>query len=203
MNKNILVVLSHLDDEIYVLGLMLKLKEEGYNIHFLTICGKGLLKDNKEDQLHRINNYYNIINNHFTSDILDYNDLTLTYNTRHDDEFIKEKINHLINKHEIDTVVTHYYNDMHSDHKKVSELVRVVCRPYVSRVKKLLGCYIPGNHQELNNFNTVVDISANIELITTYAHNYNRLRHLPGYNNSAYFADNRAVELYHLYYEKL
>jgi len=200
--KNILVVLAHMDDEIYTLGMIRKLKETNANIYLLTVCGNGFKLD--DDRLERENIYNSVHREFFTKATrLEYYDTTLGSIGFKEESAIKENIDFLINKYNICTVITHYHNDIHQDHKKVSELVQIVCRPHVSRVKKLLGCFIPGNHQELDKFNIVVDVTYDIDIITKFAKDYKRLRFMPGRYNTFHFSDSRATELYHLYYEKL
>ncbi len=89
-----------------------------------------------------------------------YFDLTLNSLNNEVIDGIKEAVSAYIDNEKIDTVFTNHGGDLHSDHKKLSEMVRIICRPSSSNVKALYECYVPGAAEYgegVQEFRTVVD----------------------------------------------
>jgi LmbE family N-acetylglucosaminyl deacetylase len=77
----------------------------------------------------------------------------------------KPHIEALVTLYEPDIVYTHFSGDINADHRRVSEAVRVACRPYAApSVKRLLEFYTPSSTEwgEAFHPNVYVDISAHL-----------------------------------------
>ena len=162
--KNILFVLSHYDDEAFVSGTISKLANTGNNISIMIICGNGNSLDDTRSQLFLDN--CKLLKSRPLN--VKYFDLTLGDLDSSINKGIKDSISGIIDKLNITHVYTHYSGDLHSDHRLVSEWVRVCARPS-TRVKALYECYIPGasnfGNGDLKEFTKIVNISeyANIK----------------------------------------
>ena len=168
--KNILYVLAHFDDETFSSGTIIKQVREGHNVNVLIICGNGA--DLNDDRYSIFNTNMSLIK--ATGYSLKYFDLTLR-DLKEDIKIeIKKSIEKFINNHQIDIVYTNHGGDLHSDHQVVSEMIRVVCRPY-SNIEALYECYVPGAAEYgkgVNNFNTIVDITEIANLKSQCVLNY-------------------------------
>jgi len=156
--KNILFVFAHFDDESFSAGTIKKLVTEGNNVSILIICGNGKdLEDDRKDIFQK-----NISLLGCDGSFLNYFDLTLDDLKEDVKREIKDSLTNLILSEKIDIVYTNNADDMHSDHKAVSALVRTVCRPSITNIKSLYECYISGATEfgsYLWNYNTIIDIT--------------------------------------------
>ena len=161
--KNILFVLAHMDDEVYSSGTIMKLIEDGHNIHLLTICGLGRSVE-KHTNHSRIQAWKKIgkelkLSNQIS---LEFYDLSLKNLNESDELLVKLTIEREIKTRGIDWVFTNCSEDQHSDHRIVSEITRLCCREDRSSIKKLIECYIPGStergKENINNFNISIGI---------------------------------------------
>jgi len=159
MKKNILFVFAHFDDESFSAGTIKKLVDKGHSVNVLIICGNGKeFDDNRKNIFHT-----NITLLGCEGSYLKYFDLTLG-DLKEDVKIeIKDALSLIIMSENISEVYTNCLNDLHSDHRVVSEMVRVVCRPNTKKViTKLYECYIPGSLEFgilWDDFKTIVDIS--------------------------------------------
>ncbi len=157
MNNNILYVYAHFDDEIFSIGTILKQLSQHKKITLLFICNehdgrKAILENNikKYPDLDYI--------------FLEYKQLTLHTLSKNQEENIKSDISFLINDRDINTVYTHFKYDIHSDHRAVSNLVRVVCRADRSSINELYETYTPGSSEygdsfNISNWTNIVDVT--------------------------------------------
>jgi LmbE family N-acetylglucosaminyl deacetylase len=77
----------------------------------------------------------------------------------------KPRIEAAVNDFQPDIVYTHFSGDINADHRRVSEAVRVACRPYAApSVHRLLEFYTPSSSEWGDAFkpNVYVDISDHI-----------------------------------------
>jgi len=170
MKQNILFVLAHYDDESFSAGTIKKLKDLGHNIYILIVCGNGnSLDDNRKLIFLEQCKILDIPSFH-----LKFFDLTLIDLDEALKNNIKRNVLEVIDDYKIDIVYTNYSGDLHSDHKEVSNMVRVVCRPSVTHIKKLYECYIPGamENGQYKLFNTIVNITENINFKSQWILNY-------------------------------
>lgn len=74
----------------------------------------------------------------------------------------QQGIEDMVHNERPDIVYTHYAGDINADHRRVSEAVRVACRPYAApSVKRLLEFYTPSSTEwgEAFHPNVYVDIT--------------------------------------------
>lgn len=165
--KNILFVFAHMDDEVYSLGTMLKLKKEGHNIFIITVCGNG-----RAAELHT--NYprrkaWEAVNLLFDIDDpkgFGFYDLYLAHIPVEKEHEIKVIISREIKNKKINYVFTNNSGDQHQDHKKISELVRLCCREDNTTIEKLYECYVPGTCERgegIKDFNVAIEVSEFID----------------------------------------
>ncbi len=161
-NKNIMFVLAHYDDEAFNWGTIKKYLNEGANISIVIVCGNGnSLNDERRDIF-----FDNCSKNGVWYDNLNFFDLTLSDLEHSIKAKIKNHLTKIISLKKIDWIITNNSDDLHEDHQTVSKMIRTVCRPYQTSVKKLYECYIPGsefNSADLSVFKTIVDISDTID----------------------------------------
>lgn len=175
--KNILFILAHMDDEVYSSGTIMKLIEDGHKVHLLTLCGEGRTIEKHKNSA-RIQAWKKISEELGLTKCTSssYYDLSLKYMDEASERSFKIIIEQEIRNYDIDWVFTNHEFDQHSDHKAVSELVRLCCREDRSTVKKLYECYIPGSTERgidgIKHFNIVIEISKYIskkkELLKLY-----------------------------------
>lgn len=88
---------------------------------------------------------------------------------------IKEHIESELASYQPDIVYTHFAGDINADHRRVSEAVRVACRPYAApSVKRLLEFYTPSSVEWGESFhpNVYVDISEHLAEKTRVMHEH-------------------------------
>ena len=132
---NILFVFAHPDDEAYgPAGTIAKLSKDN-NITVLSLC-RGNRPGCEEVEMSRqvaFKKSCKLLG--ATPIILDYSDCFLEYNT------IVKSIEHIIKQVNPTAVYTHNISDIHKDHRLVSEVCMVACRPKAdSNIKSLYMC---------------------------------------------------------------
>jgi len=161
--KNVMFVFAHYDDEAFSFGTIKKHIDAGDSVSIVIVCGNGAsLEDNRKTIFLKNCESYNI-----WFDNLNFFDLTLS-DLQHDiQNQIKTYLTTTISVKKIDIVYTNNSSDLHSDHRKVSQMIRTICRPSKTNIQALYECYIPGaaeyNQTDLSGFKTIVDVSAYIK----------------------------------------
>lgn len=171
-SKKVLFVLAHFDDEVFSAGTIKKLTTSGIIVDVLIICGQGHDLVNNREEIFRKN-----------SEMLGYNcyimrRFDLSLNTMSlDGQLETEKIiKDYIYSMAPDTVITHNKNDLHMDHKWVSDKVRIITRPSQDHnIKNLYECCVPGSTEYGDGFDydTIVNITNEQPYKTTCVQNYN------------------------------
>jgi len=156
---DIMVVVAHLDDEIFGMGgTLVKLALEN-RVKVVCVC-KGNDWDLEDDVFKRKVIFSDLCRElKITSHVLEYSDTKLDTIPQTD---IINSIDEIYTKFRPEIVYTHS-KDLHKDHYIVSECMDVVCRPRQhASIEKLYHFAIPGNVDwSRNDFiqNTFVDIS--------------------------------------------
>jgi LmbE family N-acetylglucosaminyl deacetylase len=135
---NVLAVVAHPDDEVFIFGTLMKHKEAGDNI---MICYMTLGRDELKDKnIETINNIRDMLNSEF---------ITFMYPDQSLDVIkiseISSKISLVVEKFNPDIVYTHI-NDLNSDHRLTREATLIACRPYTSNVKEIYGFEVQSNN---------------------------------------------------------
>lgn len=114
--NNVLLVGAHPDDiEIGCTGTILKLKKNGKKVYCVVMTNGGNWeKKTYEDRLDEQKNSFN----HLSIDKVIYGPCQ-DGNIKHIPNLI-DFISEIIRKYQIDTIITHYKNDTHQDHKATS-----------------------------------------------------------------------------------
>jgi len=146
--SKIMIIVSHIDDEIFSMGGTIHKLSKNNEMLILSICEGSLKFMSVDDFTSRkkvIENYkkYNI---KFLN--LDYKDTILDSISLSE---IIDKIQYTYGEFNPDIVFTHS-EDIHPDHCIVSKAVSVITRPKNSNIKKLYHFSIPGN-DEWNGYN--------------------------------------------------
>jgi LmbE family N-acetylglucosaminyl deacetylase len=159
--KNVLIFAAHLDDVEFGMGGTCALLSRDHRITLCVFCrgdrpGSEHVQCSREDAM-----IANLNDLHIAEYIqLDYSDLSL-------DQVASIKLSlyttSLVQKISPEIVFTHYSQDIHSDHRNVSNATRVACRPREScSVKELYEYPIPGSTEWSRSgveYNTYFDIS--------------------------------------------
>ena len=125
---NILAIGAHWDDIEFGCGLTLKkLKEKGHNIFSIVVCssqyGKNEDEGMKESEALKYGlNSFHLIGANYISTPKEPNS-KLTYNKQ-----IMQTLEEIANKNKIDTVFTHWFGDINTDHKTTWEISRTAFR---------------------------------------------------------------------------
>ncbi|MBM2819528.1 MAG: LmbE family protein [Nitrosarchaeum sp.] len=125
---NILSIGAHWDDIELGCGLTLKkLKEKGHNIFSIVVCSSqyGTNEDEgmKESEALKYGlNSFHLIGANYISTPKEPNS-KLTYNKQ-----IMQTLEEIANKNKIDTVFTHWFGDINTDHKTTWEISRTAFR---------------------------------------------------------------------------
>jgi LmbE family N-acetylglucosaminyl deacetylase len=159
--KNIVVIGAHLDDAEFGMGGTLAKLSNDYNITLCVFCkgnrpGSEYVQSSREDAIR--NNITDLNISEYIQ--LDYSDISLDTIPFIE---ISSCITKLVDKISPYTVFTHYSQDIHTDHKIISNATRVACRPREScSVHELYEYSIPGSTEWSftdTKFNTFFDIS--------------------------------------------
>jgi len=125
---NILAIGAHWDDIELGCGLTLKkLQEKGHNIFSIVVCssqyGKNEDEGMKESEALKYGlNSFSLIGANYISTPKEPNS-KLTYNKQ-----IMQTLEEIANKNKIDTVFTHWFGDINTDHKTTWEISRTAFR---------------------------------------------------------------------------
>lgn len=166
MNKNILIIGSHPDDEILGCGgTIRKFVKKGYNI-FSVIVAKGRKEEEdfmqqKIDQANKELGVKNVV-------FLQYPNLELETIPLHK---LTRKIESLIETYKPDMIFTHHYGDLNRDHQVTYQAVLTAARPLPGRKSIELFCFETLSSSEWNQHtndktfkpNFFVDISQTID----------------------------------------
>ena len=149
----IIAVGAHPDDiEIFMLGLMLRFKNEGNEIHFLVATDGSLGGKDSKAKLKKIRS------KETSSALKSYGKvhlLELPDGSLGDKESHKKILKKTINDLKPDLVVTHYKKDYHSDHKALSVIVSNVIGHYIPIIfcDTLMGInFIPNYYVDITEF---------------------------------------------------
>lgn len=175
-SKKVLFVLAHYDDESFCAGTIKKMLEKKISVHILIMCGEGRNLDDSRGSIFN-ENLKNLFGGAW-SQKFNFFDLTLSTLDHSVQDKIKKELKDYIYAIAPDTIITHSSNDLHDDHKWVSQAVRIITRPSLNhKIKKLYECYIPGSFEYGNNklseFSTIVDIADSLPYKSTCVNNYN------------------------------
>jgi len=172
-SKKVLFVLAHYDDESFSAGTIKKMVDKGIEVSVLFICGLGKdLEDKRRDVCWENSKLIG-----YTPYDLRYFDLTL--NSLDNDVRLKmeQSVRDYIFSFAPDTVITNHGGDLHSDHRFVSKMVRIITRPSQHHnIKNLYECYVPGAaeyDEGTQMFNTVIDITSEFREKIKCLANYN------------------------------
>jgi LmbE family N-acetylglucosaminyl deacetylase len=135
---NILAVVAHPDDEVYIFGTLMKHKEAGDNI---MICYMTLGRDElKEKNAETLNGIKDILNSKYITFM--YPDQTL--DTIKISE-LSARLSKVVEDFNPDVVYTHI-NDLNLDHRLTREATLIACRPYTSTAKEIYGFEVQSNN---------------------------------------------------------
>ncbi|MBE8398954.1 PIG-L deacetylase family protein [Leptospira borgpetersenii] len=174
MNKKILTVAAHPDDEILGCGAtMARLSEEGYEIHILILAEGLTSRENVRDRNSKLKELgelaqtaskaSEVIGAKFI-EVLDFPDNRMDSIDRLD---IIKVVERKIEEIQPEIIFTHFKNDLNIDHRVTSDAVITACRPYPKQVVKELYFFeVPsntewqvGNQSETFNPNYFVSIN--------------------------------------------
>lgn len=200
MNKKILVIAAHPDDELLgVGGTLKKLVEKGYKVTSV-IMALG-----RQEEAHHIKEFSRKANKHLGIDeviFLDYPNLEMDTFSLHT---INKKIENLIKKYNPDIIFTHHYGDINRDHQMTYQAVLTAARPLPNRKPIDIICFETVSstewtqHTDDKNFkpNLFVDISNEIDDKIRALHHYDvEMRHYPhprSYEGVKYLANFRGM----------
>jgi len=144
-NKKILIIQAHLDDEVFGMGgtlLKLSKPEKNNEIKIVSFCN-GLYKKDS-DRIFNFELVCKTVNASFN--ILSYTDVTL-----YDQKILElsKKIDKIILEFKPDIIFTHSKNDIHPDHRMVSEIVDISTRR--GNIKEVYKFSVPGNTEWLHD----------------------------------------------------
>jgi len=138
---NVMFIFAHPDDEAYgPAGTIAKLVDKGNKVSIVSMC-RGNRPGMEEVCYERQSAFKESCKKLGAESIMfDYSDCKLEY-----DETLK-RVEELIESHKPDIVYTHSNADIHKDHRLVSEVVQVACRPKPgSTVNALYMCELPSS----------------------------------------------------------
>ena len=138
---NVMFIFAHPDDEAYgPAGTIHKLAQKDNNVTVVSMC-RGNRPGMEEVCTERQAAFKKSCERLGAKPIMfDYSDCRLEY-----DETLK-RVEELIAEHKPDLVYTHSNADIHKDHRLVSEVVQVACRPKPdSTVNALYMCELPSS----------------------------------------------------------
>ena len=161
-----LFVLAHPDDELYVYGLIQKILKQGNTV---VLFFGYIQNDNYMSYDIRAKICQQYWENKISYFIGEVPPLTGEIQTW----YLKDKLEAICEQYIFDTVITHGFDDRHQDHKTLSRVCELVFRPDRTDVKNLIHFYIPGNNQNLSDYNFISNISfddmqSRIELFDLY-----------------------------------
>ncbi|WP_061298540.1 PIG-L deacetylase family protein [Leptospira borgpetersenii] len=174
MNKKILTVAAHPDDEILGCGAtMARLSEEGYEIHILILAEGLTSREDTRDrnsklkelsELAQIASKASEIIGAKSIEVFDFPDNRMDSIDRLD---IIKVVERKIEEIQPEIIFTHFKNDLNIDHRVTSDAVITACRPYPKQVVKELYFFeVPsstewqvGNQSETFNPNYFVSIN--------------------------------------------
>ena len=169
--SNVLVVAAHPDDEVLGCGCAIQAhKEKGDNVSVLFMTGDAKGRYPKDASLlqrdlQKVQEILGIDHIHqrrFVDQALDGYKLTM----------LITQIEQVIKSDEIDTVYTHFSNDLNKDHRLVSEATTIACRPVPNgTVTKYLMYWVPSYSalRTHNHFNANVGVDASDKLVNKIA----------------------------------
>lgn len=183
MNKDILVVVAHPDDEVIGMGgTISKLTKLGNRVTVMFLATDAKKANELVEDIPNVSKYKMMKESSYMlgCDFLDLGfdvlllDKTPTF-------LLAKKIVSLCEKHNIrpEIVFTHDSNDRHKDHKAVNEATLLAFRPN-SGIKKLYSFEIPGSSQgfDPNHFEDVTrDFFDKVEALKCYD---SELKEFPG-----------------------
>ncbi|WP_061221490.1 PIG-L deacetylase family protein [Leptospira borgpetersenii] len=174
MNKKILTVAAHPDDEILGCGAtMARLSEEGYEIHILILAEGLTSRENVRDRNSKLKELGELAQTASKAsevigaksiEVLDFPDNRMDSIDRLD---IIKVVERKIEEIQPEIIFTHFKNDLNIDHRVTSDAVITACRPYPKQVVKELYFFeVPsntewqvGNQSETFNPNYFVSIN--------------------------------------------
>ncbi len=136
MNKNVLVIAAHPDDELLGSGGTLKkLINNGYNV-YTVITSKG--RPEEEQHIHK---FSLLANQHLgikEVTYLQYPNLELETIPLHE---INKKIEALVDKYNPAMIFTHHYGDLNRDHQIIFQAVLTAARPLPGKNPVEIICF--------------------------------------------------------------
>ena len=200
MDKNVLVIAAHPDDELLgVGGTLKKLINNGYNV-ISVIMALGRIEES-----HHIKELSRKANNHLGIKeviFLDYPNLEMDTFSLHT---INKKIEALIKKYDPDIIFTHHYGDINRDHQVTYQAVLTAARPLPNQKNIDIICFETVSSSEWTQHtddktfkpNYFVDISNEIDEKIKALHYYDvEMRHFPhprSYDGVKYLANFRGM----------
>jgi len=156
MKSNVLIVVAHLDDEVFGMGGTLNQLCSKYNVKVLTFC-KGRNDKNSQDRLSAHHQVMNELG--FTSVVLSHYDMEL--DTLHMKDITKV-IEEVVDEFCPFMVFTNCSDDIHQDHVIVSTATKIAVRPSRSKVQSLYEIQIsdsqPYEHTYFDCVNDTSDV---------------------------------------------
>ena len=147
--KKVSFILAHYDDEVFCYSKILKHLSEGDKVKMHIVCGaetdprKRIFEKNWDRSCV---NYQ--LGNAEPFELNSYKNIDLNYLLENDCK--------------VDIVYTHCINDLHIDHRLISEAVRVNTRPTRNKTKELYEINVIGSTEISSNFNIYQNITKNI-----------------------------------------
>lgn len=146
MDKKILVIAAHPDDEVLGMGgTVAKLSASGVDCHLLIVTDGSSAQYRDSDHLQKIIDAKKIETQN-CADILGFK--SIHYGELPDMRLdktphivINQVIEKVIDELQPDTVFTHFYGDVNRDHQEVYKSTLVAVRPVIGQVVKELYCY--------------------------------------------------------------
>ena len=173
---NILVVVAHLDDEIFGIGGSLYQWKQ-HNVKIVSMC-KGRDDNNTIERKHAADKLQDLLACKYK--VYNFLDMTLEKVLLKD---IAALIELEISEYNPDIVLTVSENDIHQDHKIVSHATKIACRR--SNVKELLEFQIPGSEPySCTYFDTFNNISMDVKQRLCEIYESEKM---PEINNTEYF----------------
>lgn len=142
MDKSLVIICAHIDDEVYGMGSSIKKLSTTHDIHVLYVCNSP----ERLDDLSKCTEELGIN----TYEVLDYQPQTIN---ECNVGGIAEKIREFILKHNPDGVFTHTQYDISVDHRIVHEATMVACRPIGDLCVDIYTFETCGSSNWVNNTN--------------------------------------------------
>lgn len=186
---NVLFACAHIDDEAFSMGTILKLIEEGHNVHLLFFCGRQLRRKEVFDRF--------VLDNKLNckTTFMNYDDFELTKEHIENPRRMHDRVEKVVKEFRPDVVFINDEDNYHNDHNTVYRLMNVVCRMERSMVKKLYAFRIPSSlNQDTNKYSTYSHFSVDDhKLKISLFHRYIEA----GYLNKQYIALMRSETVLH------